>query len=242
MFWKVVLSMENKESMNIPIPNEIVSPSIYTIEEVKDVEKHTKKVSAELNKAEKAFSNVSCELAYLYDNDRYKALDTSLTFEEFAKQRFGFKKTQSYSLVNLAKRFGICSENGEYQIDSRYKEFGHTKLIQMTGLTDEQIAENITSNLTVAEIKKVVKSLKADSITDNYTDSENIVDSDTDNISDNETDSKIVDSESLEHNTQTLVSYKDFNSFESDLQNALNLVSNAFKKGNALRVSISYEW
>ena len=121
--------MKNKEKeiMNPPVEvsadtveNKETAIKIYTIEEVKEADKHAKKVTSELGKAEKAFTQVACEMAWLYEEERYKALESASTFEQFAMNRFGFKKTQSYGLVAMANRFGVKSEDDTYTIDEKF--------------------------------------------------------------------------------------------------------------------------
>lgn len=215
----------------------------YTEEEVKNIDKHAKKVTQELNKAEKAFTNVACEVRWLFEDDRYKALATASTFEQFLSDRYGFKKSQGYALCKLVDRFGEQDSDGNYSIKKEYVPFGQSKLMLMCPLTDEQIKDNIKPTMTVAELRKVVKSiLKSDSlgISDVSERSENPEQEEQENDDDNVIDSNVVS----EKVVNEIASYSDFKTFEDDSMTFFNLVNDAFKNANGrkMRVVISYEY
>lgn len=217
-------------------------PFYFTEEQVRLVDKHAKKVTQELNKAEKAFTNVACEVRWLYEDDRYKALATASTFEQFLSDRYGFKKSQGYALCKLVDRFGEQDSDGNYSIKKEYVPFGQSKLMLMCPLTDEQIKDNIKPSMTVAELRKVVKGiLKSDSlgISDVSERSENQEQEEQKN-DDNVIDSNVVS----EKVVNEIASYSDFKTFEDDSMTFFNLVNNAFKNANGrkMRVVISYEY
>lgn len=235
------MNQPTEEATFVAVP----TAKVFTIEEVEETKKHTKKIISELSKAEKAFTQVSCEIAWLYENDRFKALEPNLSFEQFAEQHFGFKKTQAYGLLKLVERFGNRSENGNYTIDEKYKTYGHTKLIQMVNLSDEQIDQNINPKMTVADIKKAVKKLtkieSLDSDSNIETNKPNVGDI----VNDNEDGSKgetPIDVESKEIQTQPIVSYSSFEAFEEDSPNFFLLVQKAFNAKKGCKVTICYEW
>lgn len=217
-------------------------PFFYTEDEVKNIDKHAKKVTAELNKAEKAFTNVACEVRWLFEDDRYKALATASTFEQFLSDRYGFKKSQGYALCKLVDRFGEQDSDGNYSIKKEFVSFGQSKLMLMCPLTDEQIKDNIKPTMTVAELRKVVKGiLKSDSlgISDVSERSEN-AEQEEQKEQDNVVDSSIVS----EKVVNEIASYSDFKTFEDNSMTFFNLVNNAFKNANGrkMRVVISYEY
>lgn len=214
----------------------------YTEEEVKNIDKHAKKVTQELNKAEKAFTNVACEVRWLFEDDRYKALATASTFEQFLSDRYGFKKSQGYALCKLVDRFGEQDSDGNYSIKKEYVPFGQSKLMLMCPLTDEQIKDNIKPTMTVAELRKVVKNiLKTDSlgIPDVSERSENSEQEEQEE-NDNVVDSSVVS----ERSVNELCSYTDFKAFEDGSMTFFNLVNDVFKNANGrkVRVVISYEY
>lgn len=217
-------------------------PFYFTEEQVRLADKHAKKVTQELNKAEKAFTNVACEVRWLFEDDRYKALATASTFEQFLSDRYGFKKSQGYALCKLVDRFGEQNSDGNYSIKKEYVPFGQSKLMLMCPLTDEQIKDNIKPTMTVAELRKVVKGiLKSDSlgISDVSERSEN-AEQEEQKEQDNVVDSSIVS----EKVVNEIASYSDFKTFEDNSMTFFNLVNNAFKNANGrkMRVVISYEY
>lgn len=242
------------ETMNTPVTETSVTATNIEVETLKDVpfyfteeqvrlaDKHAKKVTQELNKAEKAFTNVACEVRWLFEDDRYKALATASTFEQFLSDRYGFKKSQGYALCKLVDRFGEQDSDGNYSIKKEYVPFGQSKLMLMCPLTDEQIKDNIKPSMTVAELRKVVKGiLKSDSlgISDVSERSENQEQEEQKN-DDNVIDSNVVS----EKVVNEIASYSDFKTFEDDSMTFFNLVNNVFKNANGrkMRVVISYEY
>ena len=242
------------ETMNTPVAETSVTATNIEVETLKDVpfyfteeqvrlaDKHAKKVTQELNKAEKAFTNVACEVRWLFEDDRYKALATASTFEQFLSDRYGFKKSQGYALCKLVDRFGEQDSDGNYFIKKEYVPFGQSKLMLMCPLTDEQIKDNIKPTMTVAELRKVVKGiLKSDSlgISDVSERSEN-AEQEEQKEQDNVVDSSIVS----EKVVNEIASYSDFKTFEDNSMTFFNLVNNAFKNANGrkMRVVISYEY
>lgn len=219
-------------------------PFYFTEEQVRLADKHAKKVTQELNKAEKAFTNVACEVRWLFEDDRYKALATASTFEQFLSDRYGFKKSQGYALCKLVDRFGEQDSDGNYSIKKEFVSFGQSKLMLMCPLTDEQIKDNIESTMTVAELRKVVKSiLKSDSlgISDVSERSENSEQEEQEEQENN----NVVDSNVIsEKVVNEIASYSDFKTFEDNSMTFFNLVNDAFKNANGrkMRVVISYEY
>lgn len=246
--------MKKKETeiMNPPVETTTATDTettvkVYTIEEVKEADKHAKKVTAELGKAEKAFTQVACEMAWLYEDNRYKALETASSFEQFALNRFGFKKTQAYGLTAMVIRFGVKSEDGTYTIADKYKKYSHTKLILMCNarLTDEEIFNNTQPTMTVNEIKKVIKELTAieacneDSTASVVDDTAPEATAEADNNSSNP---NVIDVPATVHDTQEIATYGSFEDFEACSENIFALVAEAFRTKGAKKVSICYEW
>lgn len=230
-------------NVNVPAPASESVPFFYTEEEVKNVDKHAKKVTSELNKAEKAFTNVACEVRWLFEDDRYKALATASTFEQFLSDRYGFKKSQGYALCKLVDRFGEQDSDGNYSIKKEFVSFGQSKLMLMCPLTDEQIKDNIKPSMTVAELRKVVKGiLKSDSlgISDVSERSESSEQEEQENDNDNVVDSNVIS----EKFVNEIASYSDFKTFEDDSMRFFNLVNDAFRNANGrkMHVVISYEY
>ena len=236
------------ETMNTPVAETSATatntesqavPFAFTDSDIKEADKHAKKVLSELGKAEKAFTAVACEVRWLYESDRYKALETASTFEQFIEHRFGFKKSQGYNLVKLVDRFGMCDENGNYTIKKEFEKFGQSKLVAMIVLTDEQIAQNFNSSMSLLDIKKGVKNLlKSDAL---GVSDETLV-TVSEEQADEQADEPIDVDVKLEKNVQPLLTYTDFKTFENDLQNVLERVDKVFKAKPDAHIVISYEW
>lgn len=232
------------ETMNTPVAETSATatntesqavPFAFTDSDIKEADKHAKKVLSELGKAEKAFTAVACEVRWLYESDRYKALETASTFEQFIEHRFGFKKSQGYNLVKLVDRFGECDENGNYTIKKDFEKFGQSKLVAMIALTDEQIVQNFNSTMSLLDIKKGVKNLlKSDAL--GVSDETSVI------ASEEQADEPIDVDVKSEKNVQPLLTYTDFKTFENDLQNVLERVNKVFKAKPDAHIVISYEW
>ena len=236
------------ETMNTPVAETSatatntesqVVPFAFTDSDIKEADKHAKKVLSELGKAEKAFTSVACEIRWLYESDRYKALETASTFEQFIEHRFGFKKSQGYNLVKLVDRFGMCDENGNYTIKKDFEKFGQSKLVAMIALSDEQILQTFNPTMSLLDIKKGVKNLlKSDAL---GVSDETLVTA-SEEQADEQADEPIDVDVKSEKNVQPLLTYTDFKAFEDDLQNVLERVSKVFKAKPDVRIVISYEW
>ena len=186
-------------------------------------------------------------MAWLYEDERYKALESASSFDQFALNRFGFKKTQSYGLVAMVNRFGVKGEDGTYTIEEKYKKYSHTKLILMCNarLTDEEIFANTSPTMTVNELKKVIKNLTSIEACDGDS-TATVVDectttAPTESAFDGSDDSNIIDSTATVHDIVTLATYTCFKEFEADSANFFQLVANAFNSGKTCKVSICYE-
>ena len=74
-----------------------------------------------------------------------------VSIEDFSYKVFGFSKSTTYNLINVAKRF---SSGGE--ILSRYQDYSYSKLVQFLPLNDGQI-QKFTPEVKVEEIKELRK-------------------------------------------------------------------------------------
>lgn len=242
------LHTELETAMNSPVtattavaePNTDNSvPFAFTDDDVKQADKHAKKVLTELGKAEKAFTSVACQIKWLYESDRYKALETASTFEQFINNRFGLKKSQGYALIKIVDRFGQVDDKGEYSIKKEYEQFGQSKLMLMCSLTDEQIKENITPIMSVSDLRKKVKELSNADALGIFTEQETTEQAEpTTQTQKNVIDSTVVS----ETNVQTLISYENGLDFANDIENLLALVNKVYKAKPQAKITVSYEW
>lgn len=235
--------------MNPPVDTATTTNTVkvWSNDEIKEADKHKKKVLTELGKAEKAFTQVACELAWLRENDRFKALDSAMNFEQFAQEHFNFKKTQAYALVGLVERFGQRSLDGVYSIADKYTAYGHTKLIQLVNLSDEQIKNNFNPKMTVKEIKELVKKLtpvqtviEEKTVEQDADIEEKTAEQDADNV--NESDDDVIDVDAKINNSQALMTFSNYEDFEEHSAELFSRVAQVFKANPNYKISISYEW
>lgn len=238
-------NIENKliETPEVINNNEVMTPPVINTDFSKEVDKHVAKVNSEYKKAEKAFINVACEMRFLYENDNYlfsSKANPNMSFEEFASENFGFKKTQSYALIGIVDRFGVRNDDGTFSIAPKYKDFGQTQLVQIASLTDKQIEENIKPSMKIADIKKIVKQLKSN-------DALGCAESDT--IEVETVESETEDTNGVEvvtttdrNNTQAIMSFDSYDEFVASLEGIQVAVAKVFKGNPNYKVTINYEW
>ena len=229
-----------QDAINAPVPT-------VSAEEIASMDKHVVKVNSEYRKAEKAFINVACEMRYLQDNDNYLIASSCPvgrpSFDEFAQEVFGFKKTQTYALTGIVNRFGIKNEDGTFSIVDKYKSFGQTQLVQIAKLTDEQISEYIKPSMTISDIKKIVKKLTKD---DALGIAENTDTVDTE-LEEQEEESTTASNgadvvTSTGSNTQAIMSFNNYDDFVASLDEVQQNISRIFKVNPKYKITINYEW
>lgn len=79
----------------------------------------------------------------------------AITIAEYAEMEFGFKKSLTYSMMKVAARFAT-TESPYTCIDSSYKGYSFSQLVELLSVPDEQIV-NYNPELTVKEIKELKK-------------------------------------------------------------------------------------
>ena len=117
-------------------------------------------IRANLYKVAAIMSNVAENK--LYEEDGFKNVT------EWAKKCLGFKKSQTYALCKIGKEYTADNMLESKLIHEQNNDFSVTQVVVMFPLgtaekMDEAIAENdITPDMTVAEIKKKVKAITSD--------------------------------------------------------------------------------
>lgn len=139
--------------------------------ELKDGQKFTvsaedKKRYVECIEIVRNFQNATLNAAFalyeintkgLYRIDGYKNV------QELGFDLFGLKKSSVYNLINIVDRFGEKIENGKpvEVIVDQYSGYSQSQLGVMVGHTDDEL-KNITPEMSVREIKEVLKQSKPD--------------------------------------------------------------------------------
>lgn len=241
------VSIEEKENTEIQNMDEK-----ELLKAVQTADKHIDNIYRQYNKAENAFLQIACELHYLQDDNRYRyasalSNDNDISFVEFSEKMFGFKKSQTYALIGIVDRFGIVNKNGTYAIADIYKEYGQTQLVNMVGLSDTQIAENIKPDMTVAEIKGVVKQItKVKSLAEKEVD---ISVNDNEDMAGNENKptvttvsngAEVVTTSSVS-NTQAIMRFKTYDDFVTNLEEIKKEVKKILSVSD-YEVTLNYTW
>jgi len=194
------------------------------------VELAIRSIKSDFNTAQRSFVNIACALRFLQNDNNFRAVllpSETLTFEQFAHKTFGFKKSQTYALCNLADRFGVKKDDGTFAIADKYNEYGQTQLIAMSKLSDEQIADNIKPNMSVADIKKKSRELLGIPQQPKQSKTKK-------NISNTVT--------TTAGNSQALKVYATYDEFIADIDNIKTMIARVFKANPNYRISINYEW
>lgn len=182
---KAVATLKKKESAPINPPTS--SKEVYSVEMLKELDKHNKAVKSGLSGIDKGFEKVTFNLYWIYETGAYKAMGCD-GIADYSQKYFDIGKSSAYSFIQLAERFGKRGEDGHMLevFDEKYKGFSSSKLSLMLDLSDEEIQTlGITSDMSVRDIKKLVK---------DYFGSLNCIASDTSGSDDSDgTDTEVVE-------------------------------------------------
>ncbi len=92
--------------------------------------------------------------------DNYSSVDNShdhKSFGKWAEDFFGKAHSTMAETIAVSKRY--FGDNGELK-NPDHAIYGYTQLLRMRKLTDDEIAENITPDMSSADIKKLVVEMK----------------------------------------------------------------------------------
>lgn len=99
-------------------------------------------------------------IAYrVYEMDLYKSYEGKYkNLVEACQECLGWKKSTTYNMLNIVKRFGTPGSNGVIPYDSLFgsSRFSYSQLCEMLSLSDKQL-EKITPETTVKEIREIKK-------------------------------------------------------------------------------------
>lgn len=99
-------------------------------------------------------------IAYrVYEMDLYKSYEGKYkNLVEACQDCLGWKKSTTYNMLNIVKRFGTPNSNGFIPYDSLFgsSRFSYSQLCEMLSLSDKQL-EKITPDTTVKEIREMKK-------------------------------------------------------------------------------------
>lgn len=149
-----------------------------------------KKIQTEFSRGIKASHNIARELEKIKNEELYTATGAE-NFSDFAENYFGISKSNASRLTAISEKFlhetVIDSETGKTVYV--YEAYSTSKLIEMLKASPEQLAQ-ITSDMTVAEIRALIKgeTLIEEKPDTADTDTADTADTDTTDTADTDTD------------------------------------------------------
>ena len=217
---------------NINPPAVEMSTDVFSKEMLTELHKRSKIIKDSIGKIDTSFEKIAFNLYWINSKQAYKAEGFD-NIAKYSDETFGYAKTTCYSLMSVVDRFAKRDENGHYmeQLDERYKGFSCSKLSLMVGLTDEQI-EHISSDMSVRDIKKFVKSLTGKALpplSDGNGDSE-----------ETEEDTDIIDSVAKEIVSQSIIKCQGVKDYESKIDKIDSLIMRVLKSHPDAVIDISY--
>ena len=123
-----------------------VCPSVNTLSE------YTDKINNAIYDIKKSYVYIGGLLNEINSFETYKELGFE-NIAEYCEQAFGFKKTFTYDLMNVQRKFN----NGTiFNLDERYKNYDFSKLVVMSRMNDFQLVK-CNPEMTVQELKVLKK-------------------------------------------------------------------------------------
>ncbi len=125
-----------------------VSHSVNTLSD------YTDKINNAIYDIKRSYVYIGGLLNEINSFEAYKELGFE-NIAEYCEQTFGFKKTFTYDLMNVQRKFN----NGTiFNLDERYKNYDFSKLVVMSRMNDIQLSK-CSSDMTVQQIKDIRKNI-----------------------------------------------------------------------------------
>lgn len=158
---------------------------VFSLEIVKELDKRAKTIRTELGKVESSFLKIGFNLTWIYENGSFKALGYD-TIYDLAKKEFNIARGTCNNFINVVQRFGVRLDDNTigYALLPEFKDFKSSQLIQMLGMSDEEL-KAINKDMSVRDIKKLKKGNNSDalestdsndSVSDTAADDTNVID------------------------------------------------------------------
>lgn len=91
----------------------------------------------------------------MYRNGNYKKYYSTIV--EACQAELGFKKSTTYNMINIVKRFGRPDTYGSISYQTFVNlDYSYSQLCEMLSLSDKQL-ENVTPQMSVKEIREIKK-------------------------------------------------------------------------------------
>lgn len=149
--------------MGISVNGSISNNDLFPPEMLKELEKRTTAITKELSGRECSMSKVAFNLAWVSRNKMYRAYGYD-GIADYARDRFDISRSSCYTFIQTAERFGRYDDRDSDKLldglKDCWKVYSFSKLSVMVQLSDLQIlSAGIKSDLSVREIKKIVKNI-----------------------------------------------------------------------------------
>lgn len=115
---------------------------------------YTDKINQAIYDIKKSYVYIGGLLNEINSFETYKELGYE-NIAEYCEKTFGFKKTFTYDLMNVQRKFN----NGTiFNLDERYKNYDFSKLVVMSRMNDMQLSK-CSSDMTVQQIKDIKRNI-----------------------------------------------------------------------------------
>lgn len=223
-------------------PTEIIekNDTVVVMADKKAITAHLKALDDCFKGIEKTFFKIAFNLHWFYKTNAYceingKGYDN---IAQFAKDRYGIGKATCHNYLNIVKKFGKPTDNGEItELLSCYKDYSSTKLMYMLQMDDDTLMK-CTPKMTVAEIKKLLAQSKGIESKEDTADSETAY---SEESTDSETTERKPVTRTSYANTQELYSIKTVEDLESHAKEIMNALKKALSQNNGTDYGISIQ-
>lgn len=121
---------------------------------VNSLSDYTDKINQAIYDIKKSYVYIGGLLNEINSFETYKELGYE-NIAEYCEKTFGFKKTFTYDLMNVQRKFN----NGTiFNLDERYKNYDFSKLVVMSRMNDMQLSK-CSSDMTVQQIKDIKRNI-----------------------------------------------------------------------------------
>ena len=123
--------------------------------ELTKLEVDCESIRKDIKECGKFYITVAYKVYEIYYYETYKERYKNIV--ECCENEFGFKKSTTYNLLNIVKKFGTVEDGMiTYKSVCKYTNYSYTQLVCMLGLSSEHL-ETITPDTKISEIHKKKK-------------------------------------------------------------------------------------
>ncbi len=115
---------------------------------------YTDKINQAIHDIKNSYVYIGGLLNEINSFETYKELGYE-NIAEYCEKTFGFKKTFTYDLMNVQRKF---NDGTIFNLDERYKNYDFSKLVVMSRMNDMQLSK-CSSDMTVQQIKDIKRNI-----------------------------------------------------------------------------------